>query len=197
MENGYTNKKVINIARLTHNIGCFVTEEEYKQIQNNIERYGFKNTSEYMRSALEFFDARRYNASKQSELNIIQDCIELLHDHKKHVSNQMMQESLKNLDENLEEFGEKPSNNLEEIDDKTFKEYDTNLESSKTDEIKKDNEPFEKIINTLIRITAAKGRATKEDFQFQADRCGKRASEVKHYYEENYEFFVRESDKYG
>ena len=198
---------MIDIAERTKNIGCYLTVKEYQRIQNNVRKYGFKNTSEYLRSALEFFDERRYNASKSAELNIIQDCIDLLHEHKKEVSNTMLQESLKNMDENLEnqsskdtknfeETSEKVSKNFEETDSSTLKESTENFEESKTQEITKDKEPFENIIQTLIRITAAKGRATKDDFQFQAERCGKRASEVKHYYEDNYEFFVRESDKY-
>ena len=199
---------MINIAEKTKNIGCYVNEKEYQRIHQNALKYGYKNISDYIRSALEFFDARRYNASKNNEINIIQDCIDLLDNHKKEISNKMLLESLKNIDENLEEptsndvvnlerFEEKPSKNLEGLDDKTFKELDENLEGSNSTKSEKTVEPFENIIQTLIRITAMKGRATKEDFQFQADRCGKTSSEVRHYYEENYEFFVRESDKYG
>lgn len=198
---------MINIAEKTKNIGCYVTENEYQRIHQNARKYGYKNISDYIRSALEFFDARRYNASKNNEINIIQDCIDLLENHKKEISNKMILESLKNIDENLEEHTssnsenleeivEKPSNNLEGFDDKTFKESDTNFEGSKTPEINKTIEPFENIIQTLIRITAVKGKPSDKDFEFQASRCGKRTSEVTHYYEDNYEFFVRESDKY-
>lgn len=208
MGNGYTNKKVINIANKTKHIGVYVTESEFNRITENTYKYGFKNRAEYIRSALEFFDERRFNASKNNELNIIQDCISLLADHKKSVHNSMIQQSMQELEENLANQESNDTQNLQGNDEKlaknlqgngerTLQKNDENLQANNYVKTNQSKEPFESIINTLIRITAVKGRPTKDDFQYQADRCGKKASEVKHYYEDNYEFFVKESDKYG
>lgn len=199
---------MINIAIKTKHIGVYVTESEFNRISENTYRYGFKNRAEYIRSALEFFDERRFNAAKNNELNIIQDCISLLADHKKSVQNSMIQQSMQELEENianqevndnenLQGNREKLAKNLQRNEEITLQKNDENLQAKNYGKTNQSKEPFENIINTLIRITAVKGKPSDKDFEFQASRCGKRTSEVQHYYEDNYEFFVRESDKYG
>ncbi len=197
----------MNIAIKTKHIGVYVTESEFNRITENTHKYGFKNRAEYIRSALEFFDERRFNAAKNNELNIIQDCISLLTDHKKSVQNSMIQESMQefkenianqevNENKNLQGIPEKLAKNLQGNEERSLQKNDKNLHENNYIKNNQINEPFENIIPTLIRITAVKGKPTKEDFQFQASRCGKTASYVTNYYDENYEFFVRESDKY-
>lgn len=197
--------EVINIAK-NKNIGCFVTEEEYLQIQRNVRRYGFKSTSDYLREALEFFDERRYNASKNIEVSIINDCINILNIHKKNVENNLLQQSLKNLNETLEgstfentktlkKNDENLEGNLEGFDDETLKNLNETLESSKSSEIPKTINPFENIIQTLIRLTHVKGKPTIADFTYQASRCAKSPKEVRKYYEDNYKYFIEEANK--
>ena len=198
--------KVISIVK-NNFIGCYVDDEELKKIQNNVKKYGYSSISEYIRSTLDYFDARRYNASKNNEISIISDCIKLLSDHKKSVQKTMLNESLKNFDENLKgqksekgktlkDNDENLKGNLKENEDRTLKNIGENLKGqSISSDVNPDKIPAE-VIQTLIRLTHVKGKPSDDDFQFQASRCHKKKKEIIDYYTEHYSFFVEESDKY-
>lgn len=198
---------MINIADKTKHIGLYVSEAEFNRINENTFKYGFKNRAEYIRSALNFFDERRYNASKNNEINIIQDCINLLLDHKKQVSNAMIQGGLQELQNNIANNNHEDTHilqgneqngckNIADSDGTILQETSINLQDKMDNKNEKRYEPFENIIQTLIRITHMKGKPSDDDFKFQASRCGKSKKEVMDYYDENYEFIVKESDKY-
>ena len=187
-------------------VGCYVNEDEYNNIQQKVEQYGFKNASEYIRNALEFFDERRFNASKNNEISIIQDCINLLEGHRKKVQSSMINENLKNLEKNLKneklknvkslkDSNENLKGSLKGSSDETFKNLGENFKGSNPTVSDKNLKSFETVIDTLIRITHTKGRPSEDDFKFQARKCGKTVKEVMDYFDSNYDFFIRESDK--
>lgn len=172
-----------------------------------MQRYAFKNMSEYVRSALDFFDARRYNASKNNEIAIIQECITILQHHKKDVEKNMMKETLNELNENIKNQNHKNKETLKELDEnlkqnikcsekQSLKELDENIKRQKNNKRENRVIPMESVIQTLIRITHVKGRPSDHDFSFQAKRCGKSKKELIDFYDENYDYFTKESDKY-
>lgn len=198
---------MIIIAERKYNIGCFVTKKEYQKILENVQKYGFKTNADYIRAALDFFDARRYNASKNNEISIISDCIKLLEKHKQSVTDTMVNESIKQLHENLDneksnmsetikETDEKLDSMLDGIDEKTIKENDEQLDNEGEVQNALSTSSFEEVIETLIRLTHVKGKPSDKDFKFQASRCSKTKKEIEDYYDEHYSFFVEEADKY-
>lgn len=188
-------------------VGFQASEEEKREIQNHANDAGFTSVSAYLRFCEADFNARRFNASKQKEISTIEDCIKLLEGHKKGVQDTLIQQSLKDLEENLKGDSEKKSEsfkensenlkaNLKGLDEQTLKETRQNLKGPVERGIEKNPKLFKKVFDTLIRLTKVKGRIPDDDFTYQAKRCGVKKQYLVEYYDNNYSYFVEEAEKY-
>lgn len=188
-------------------IGFLVSPKEKAEIQNRAIEFGFKDVSKYLRACEDYFSARRYNASKEIELGIITDCIKLLEEHKSDVQNSMLQQSLNKMGQNIKGDSGETSKTLKEntknikenikgLEDQTLKENEENIKGPIEPVIEKNAEQFKAVEKTLIKLTRSKGRVPNSDFEYQAKRCGLSAEVLRNYYDSNYDFFVRESEKY-
>ena len=188
-------------------VGFQASAKEKREIQNRARELGFSSVSSYLRFCEADFNARRHNAFKQREISIIEDCIKLLEGHLQEVTDSLLQQSLKDLEQNLkggseeksESFKENEENlkeNLKGFDEQSLKETKENLKGYVEREFEKDRDRFRPVINTLIGIKKAKGKVSTEDFRFQAERCGVKPNELREFYDNHYDEFVEAVDTY-
>ena len=99
---------------MTKQINVKISDDLY----NKITKSGLK-ISVYTRNALEFYDERKRTAGIMHDINIIQDCIDILESEKKIRSEKIISENYKNIYENEE--------NVKKTDDKEIYENEENV----------------------------------------------------------------------
>ena len=117
---------------MTVNINVRITDEQYQEI-----KFSGQKISEYTRDALDFYNVRKGKSLLQHEINIVQDCIDLLEDHKKECQKQLQKLSLENLYESEE--------NVKKTDEKSIYKNDENVKK-----IYKNDEKSLQNVNTTI-----------------------------------------------
>ena len=200
-------------------IGANITVEQAEKVKKSD-----MSNAEYLRAAIDFFDEVRLNSNLEYKLRIIDECIDILKGYKRSLKDEhdytfklfggnlkKMSNSGKTEGENLKGqpplVYKEPTNQLKDsernlkgeknLKGQTFKKNDENLKDGVTEEnTAHERASWDEVKNTLIRITHVKGRPSDNDFQFQAERCGKTTKEVKEYYMENQQFFIQESERY-